>query len=61
MPASTHTLTDGDSVCVHVLACMCKQVGGGLVFIVLLLCCHCVVTGWEGKGKLASLSGKGRG
>ena len=35
MPASAHTLTDGDSVCIHTLVHMCKQVGGGLVFIVL--------------------------
>ena len=29
MPTSVHTLIDGDSACVNVLACMCKEVQGG--------------------------------
>ena len=29
MPASARTLADGDSACVNVLACMCKEVRGG--------------------------------
>ena len=29
MPASMHTLADGESVCVNMLARMCKEVWGG--------------------------------
>ena len=29
MPASTHTLADGESACVNALARMCKEVWGG--------------------------------
>ena len=29
MPASTHTLADSESVCVNMLAHMCKEVWGG--------------------------------
>ena len=59
MPASTHTLADGESACVNTLACMCKEVWGGRPGRVVVrerarahpssLCCrHCIIASSQG-------------
>ena len=39
------------------LSSCCHQGGDGILSV---LCCRCVVTGWEGEGASALLSGRGR-